>query len=57
VLGLFARYDKYENSVRYVLLHAIARHGKAGNPVAVWRDGKIVSLRPEEIYESVEANA
>ena len=28
---------------------ALREHKRAGNPVAVWRDGKIVVLQPEEI--------
>ena len=28
---------------------ALKKHKQAGNPVVVWRDGKIVWLKPEEI--------
>jgi hypothetical protein len=28
---------------------ALLRHKRLGNPVAVWREGRIVWLRPEEI--------
>ena len=28
---------------------ALREHKLAGNPVAVWRDGKVVVLQPEEI--------
>ena len=28
---------------------ALARHKSLGNPVVVWRDGRVVVLRPEEI--------
>jgi len=28
---------------------ALREHKRAGNPVAVWRDGKVVVLQPEEI--------
>lgn len=28
---------------------ALLRHKLLGNPVAVWRDGRVVWLRPEEI--------
>ncbi len=31
---------------------ALLRHKQAGNPVAVWRDGKTVWLKPEEIPEA-----
>ena len=28
---------------------ALALHKRAGNPVAVWRDGKVVWIAPEDI--------
>jgi hypothetical protein len=28
---------------------ALKKHKQAGNPVVVWRDGKMVWLKPEEI--------
>jgi len=28
---------------------ALIRHKQAGNPIVVWRDGKVVWLMPEEI--------
>jgi len=28
---------------------ALLMHKRAGNPVAVWRDGKVVLLEPDEI--------
>ena len=28
---------------------ALRRHKRLGNPVAVWREGRVVWLRPEEI--------
>lgn len=28
---------------------ALLRHKRLGNPVAVWREGRVVWLRPEEI--------
>jgi hypothetical protein len=29
-------------------------HKRAGNPIAVWRDGQVVWLSPEEIPVSLE---
>lgn len=31
---------------------ALLKHKQAGNPVAVWREGKIVWIKPEEIHEA-----
>lgn len=28
---------------------ALLRHKQAGNPVAVWRDGKVILIPPEDI--------
>lgn len=47
---LFDRYSEeinkaFERAVREALL----KHKQAGNPVAVWRDGKVVLLQPDEI--------
>ena len=28
---------------------ALLRHKRAGNPIAIWRDGKVVLLSPDEI--------
>lgn len=45
--------DKYriEAALRTAVREALARHKRAGNPVATWRDGKVVWLKPEEIPE------
>jgi hypothetical protein len=43
--------------LRSAVRDALARHKKAGNPVAVWRDGKVIWLRPEEIPDSPEKTA
>ena len=32
---------------------ALLMHKRAGNPVAVWRDGKVVLLQPDEIDAAV----
>lgn len=47
---LFDRYSEeinkaYERAVREALL----KHKHAGNPVPIWRDGKVVLLQPAEI--------
>ncbi len=33
---------------------ALARHKQAGKPVAVWRDGQVAWIPPEEIPDRVE---
>ena len=45
---------KVETALRAAVRDALARHKKAGNPVAVWRNGKVIWLRPEEIPDPPE---
>ena len=33
---------------------ALLQHKRAGNPVAVWRDGQVVWVPPEEIPEELD---
>jgi ABC-type proline/glycine betaine transport system ATPase subunit len=34
--------------------HALSIHKRLGNPIAIWRDGKVVIVPPEEILISPE---
>jgi hypothetical protein len=36
---------------------AIAEHHRAGNPVAIWRDGQVVLWYPDGSYRPVEPDA
>lgn len=38
-------------ALRQAVQEALQRHKRAGNPVAVWRDGRVVWIPPEEIPE------
>jgi hypothetical protein len=37
------------NAMREAVREALWRHKRLGNPVAVWREGRVVWLQPEEI--------
>ena len=55
--SLFDRYSEeinpaYERAVREALL----KHKRAGNPVAIERDGKLAWLQPEEIEVNGNVN-
>lgn len=36
-------------AMRAAVRDALLRHKRLGNPIAVWRDGRVVWLSPEEI--------
>jgi len=33
----------------YTTIRSLLQHKKAGNPVAAWRDGKVILIKPEDI--------
>jgi len=43
----FARDEEVDRAVREAVEQALERHEKKGNPVAIWRDGRIVTVDPE----------
>lgn len=48
--NIFARYgDRISEACERAVREALQRHKAAGNPVAVFRDGKVVLLEPDEI--------
>jgi hypothetical protein len=38
-----------EKALREAVAEAIAEHKLRGHPIVIWRDGKVVSIPPEEI--------
>jgi len=38
-----------ERALARAVREALQRHKQAGNPVAIWRDGQVVWLGPDEI--------
>jgi hypothetical protein len=38
-----------EEVFRRAVRHALRMHKRAGNPIAVWRDDRVVIIPPEEI--------
>lgn len=38
-----------EIALKEAVAEAIAEHKRAGRPIAVWRDGKVTKIPPEEI--------
>jgi hypothetical protein len=44
---------KAEMALKEAVADAIAEHKRMGHPIVVWRDGKVVTIPPEEIAVSV----
>lgn len=46
---LFENAKKIEKILKFAVCEAVLSHKRAGNRIAVWKDGKAVSISPEEI--------
>jgi hypothetical protein len=46
---VFSNPEKVTQALARGVHDALLKHKQAGNPIVVWRDGKIVWLKPEEI--------
>ena len=55
--AILADTGRIEAALRSAVRGALRDHKRAGNPIAVWRDGRVVWLPPEEIPEDVSASA
>lgn len=38
-----------EEVMRRAVRHALLMHKRIGNPIATWKDGKVVIIQPEDI--------
>jgi len=43
---------KAEMALKEAVAEAIAEHKRMGHPIVVWRNGKVVTIPPEEIEVS-----
>lgn len=46
---LFEEGTAIDEALQRAVREALLMHKKLGNPVAIWRDGKVVLLQPDEI--------
>ena len=46
---LLAYSNDIQAAVARAVRHALLMHKRAGNPIAVWRDGQVTIIPPEEI--------
>jgi hypothetical protein len=44
--------DRMTEGVQAAVAHALEKHKRLGEPVAVWRSGKVVVLGPQQIPAS-----
>lgn len=49
IAELFADNALIDKALGKAVREALLRHKQAGNPICVWRDGKVVWIPPEEI--------
>jgi hypothetical protein len=52
---LFNDREGMDRALARAVRQALLQHKRAGNPVATWRDGKVVWIAPEEIEVSEES--
>jgi hypothetical protein len=50
---ILADTKKVEDALCAAVKHALRRHKQAGNPIAVWQNGQVVWLAPEEIPNDI----
>jgi hypothetical protein len=46
---LFENAEKIEKILEFAVRQAVIAHRRAGNSIAVWKDGKAVLIAPDEI--------
>jgi len=44
------------NAINGATREAVRKHKLAGNPIATWRDGKVVIVQPEDIVVDDDGN-
>ena len=53
--NLVEQANEIERIFQQAVEHELSIHKRLGNPVAAWRDGKVVIIPPEEIVLSSES--
>ena len=49
--------ERIERALRAAVRDALLRHKRDGDPVAVWRDGRVVWLQPDDIVVSQDESS
>lgn len=45
----FTRDDQVDSAIRKAAKNALAEHKRSGNPIAIWKDGKVVEVPADQI--------
>jgi hypothetical protein len=53
---LLAKPKDLEAAVNHAIREATLMHARLGHPVATWRDGRVVWLQPQEVFDLLSAN-
>ena len=48
-INLVKQADEIQQIFRKAIRHELSIHKRLGNPIATWKDGKVVIIPPEEI--------
>jgi hypothetical protein len=56
IAELVADHKGTEAALQKAFREAVLAHARAGNPVATWRDGKVVWISPEEVFATFGVN-
>ncbi|HEX4140224.1 MAG TPA: hypothetical protein VHY09_07735 [Candidatus Methylacidiphilales bacterium] len=51
-----AIWEKIDRGAKEGVALALEEHYRAGREIAVWRDGKVVLLKPEEYKDSIASS-
>jgi hypothetical protein len=51
-----ALWEKVDRGVKEGVALALEEHYRAGRSIVVWRDGKVVWLKPEEYKDSIASS-
>lgn len=49
--------ERIERALRAAVRDALLRHKRDGDPVAVWREGRVVWLQPDDIVVSQDESS
>jgi hypothetical protein len=55
IAAIFSDGTPIDEALKRAVREALIRHQRLGNPVSEWRDGRVVWVKPEDIFRDEEA--